>query len=107
MSSQPTDTQKAKDTAANAISSVSQTITGSSDDPRDQPDYDEDKDPRNFDTDAHGNKFKKGDFKDQLNRAATSSDSDGPDGNGQGGIVEKSESTSPSLAICHCKPERI
>jgi hypothetical protein len=87
MSSQPTDTQKAKDAAANTIQSVSNTITGNSNDPRSQPNYDEDKDPRNFDTDAHGNKFKKGDFKDQLNKAATSSDDNTAEA-GKGGILE-------------------
>jgi len=99
MSSQPTDTQKAKDAAANTIQSVSNTLTGVSNDPRSQPNYDEDKDPRNFDTDAHGNTFKKGDFKDQLNRAATSSTSSsdasigasGGEGKGKDGIVETSE----------------
>lgn len=83
MSSQPTTVEKAKDTANAAYESVANTVAGTSSDPRNQPGYNPNQDPSNFDQDAHGNTFKKGDFKDQLNRAATEDSNKGskkPDG---------------------------
>jgi hypothetical protein len=67
MSSQPSTIDSLKDTANSTYDSVASTVTSS----QNQADYNPHKDPQNFDKDAHGNTFKKGDFKDQLNKAAT------------------------------------
>jgi hypothetical protein len=64
MSSQPSTSEKIKQTANSAIDSVSSTASAA------DPNYDPNKDKNNFAKDDLGNKFKKGDYKDQLNQAA-------------------------------------
>ena len=44
----------------------------------------------NFSTDAHGNTFKKGDFKDKLNQAATNGGLNQPPSSGEG-VVDKGQ----------------
>jgi hypothetical protein len=64
MSSQPSTGEKIKQSANSAIESVSSTASAT------DPNYDPNKDKNNFAKDDHGNTFKKGDYKDQLNQAA-------------------------------------
>jgi hypothetical protein len=64
MSSQPSTGEKIKQSANSAIDSVSSTASAT------DPSYNPDKDKNNFAKDDHGNTFKKGDYKDQLNQAA-------------------------------------
>jgi hypothetical protein len=86
MSSQNTTAESIKETTDSAIDSMSKTISSTSqngayDDPG--------QDKNDVAKDIHGNVFKKGDFKDQLNQAATGG-LRGEDGsNEDGGVVEK------------------
>ena len=64
MSSQPSTLDSLKDSASSAAQTVTDMVK-----PAD-PNYDADKDKTNFTKDMHGNKMKKGDYKDQLTKAA-------------------------------------
>ena len=55
------------------MESVSSTASAS------DPNYNPDKDKNNFAKDDHGNTFKKGDYKDQLNQAAHGGPNNGPE----------------------------
>ena len=70
MSSQPSTIDNVKDSATSTYSSLADGATTSSSQNQ-NPNYDPNADSSNFSKDAHGNTFKKGDYKDQLNQAAT------------------------------------
>jgi hypothetical protein len=79
MSHQPSSINSLKSTASSAYDTVSSTVSQT------DPDYDEKKDKTNFTKDVHGNKAKKGGFKDKLNEAVM-----GRSIEGEESIVEKS-----------------
>lgn len=66
MSHQSSATESLKNKAESVVESVQNTVAP----PQADPNYNENKDINNFAKDAHGNTFKKGDYKDQLNQAA-------------------------------------
>ncbi|KAF4625261.1 hypothetical protein G7Y89_g12908 [Cudoniella acicularis] len=70
MSHQPSTAESLKNSASNAYSAVVNTVVPSSSSQNTGEDYDPNKNAANFAKDTHGNTFKKGDYKDQLNQAA-------------------------------------
>ncbi|TGO65460.1 hypothetical protein BCON_0002g00420 [Botryotinia convoluta] len=66
MSSQPSTIDQLKNTASSAYETVANSVSAISKDGV----YDPDQDKNMAGKDAHGNKFRKGDFKDKLNQAA-------------------------------------
>ncbi|TGO80966.1 hypothetical protein BPOR_1474g00020 [Botrytis porri] len=66
MSSQPSTVEQMKDKASSAYETVVNSVSAISEDGV----YDPDQDKNKVGKDAHGNKFRKGDFKDKLNQAA-------------------------------------
>ncbi|ATZ50221.1 hypothetical protein BCIN_05g05920 [Botrytis cinerea B05.10] len=66
MSSQPSTIDQLKNTASSAYETVANSVSATSKDGV----YDPDQDKNKVGKDAHGNKFRKGDFKDKLNQAA-------------------------------------
>lgn len=85
MSSQPSTTESIRDSAKSTYESVANAATSST---QDKTNYDPNADPLNFSKDAHGNTFKKGDYKDQLNQAANAEREEPP----APGFVDKGES---------------
>jgi hypothetical protein len=88
MSSQPSTAEKIKGTANSAIDSVSSTLSSS------DPNYKPDQDKNNFAKDDLGNTFKKGDYKDQLNKAAHGKLHDEPE-KSQESYLEKGKPPKP------------
>ena len=87
MSSQPSTLESLKDTAFSAYETVANGVTATSQKGEGDPEQGK----NNIGKDAHGNKFRKGDFKDQLNQAAC------------GGPPEKEESfTEKGRHITQC-----
>ncbi|RDL41210.1 uncharacterized protein BP5553_01189 [Venustampulla echinocandica] len=81
MSHQPSTIDAIKATASSTYETITNKFTAQ--DPPPNPD----KDPSNYAQDAHGNTFRKGDLKDQLNAAATGTK---PEGQKSGdSLVEK------------------
>ncbi|ESZ97285.1 hypothetical protein SBOR_2313 [Sclerotinia borealis F-4128] len=68
MSSQPSTIDSLK----NTVSSVYETVANSVSATSQNDGYDPNQDKNQIGKDAHGNKFRKGDFKDKLNQAARS-----------------------------------
>lgn len=85
MSSQPSTVESIKNSANSTYESVANAASLSA---QDKTNYDPNADPSNFSKDAHGNTFKKGDYKDQLNQAAIAEKKEPP----AGGVVDKGES---------------
>ncbi|KAI9648143.1 hypothetical protein NHQ30_002775 [Ciborinia camelliae] len=66
MSSQPSTLDSIKNTASSAYETVANSVSATSP----NGEYDRDPDKNKVGKDAHGNRFRKGDFKDKLNQAA-------------------------------------
>ncbi|QSZ37551.1 hypothetical protein DSL72_008649 [Monilinia vaccinii-corymbosi] len=66
MSSEPSTLDNLKNTASSACNAVANSVSATSQDAEDDPGQDK----NNVGKDVHGNKFKTGDYKDKLNRAA-------------------------------------
>ncbi|EDN95995.1 predicted protein [Sclerotinia sclerotiorum 1980 UF-70] len=66
MSSSLSTVDSLKNTASSAYETVANSLSATSK----NGEYDPAQDKNNVGKDAHGNKFRKGDFKDQLNQAA-------------------------------------
>lgn len=66
MSSQPSTIDSIKNTASSAYDTIANGVAATSQDSEHHPDQDE----NHVGKDVHGNKFRKGDFKDKLNQAA-------------------------------------
>ncbi|KAJ8065988.1 hypothetical protein OCU04_005085 [Sclerotinia nivalis] len=66
MASSPSTIDSLKNTASSTYETIANSLSTTSK----NGEYDPDQDKNNVGKDAHGNKFRKGDFKDQLNRAA-------------------------------------
>jgi len=90
MSHQPSTIDTIKDSAASAYETVTKKFTA-------QEPSDPSQDPSNYAKDAHGNPFRKGDFKDQLNAAATGTKPKGEEGGD--GLVEKGVSALQEAAF--------
>ncbi|KAB8304309.1 hypothetical protein EYC80_003719 [Monilinia laxa] len=66
MSSQPSTIDNLKSTASSAYETVANSVSATSQNGK----YDPDQDKNLVGKDSHGNKFRKGDYKDKLNQAA-------------------------------------
>ncbi|RAL59918.1 hypothetical protein DID88_000545 [Monilinia fructigena] len=66
MSSQPSTINSLKSTASSAYETVANSVSATSR----NGEYDPDQDKNFVGKDSHGNKFRKGDYKDKLNQAA-------------------------------------
>lgn len=95
MSSQNSTAEDIREKASSAYDTMANTIAPTS---QNEGSYDPSQDKNNFAKDTHGNTFRKGDFKDQLNEAANGGQNQ--ESARQEGIVDKGKPCCP--AYCEC-----